>query len=130
MVNTPSVIVSPLIWVDDIATSVDFYERLGFSVSETWTPEGKLMWCSMKLDQAEIMLQQSTNEESERVPSRTHQEIELYFICDDVDSLHISFKSNGLKASTPRMAFYPMKQTFLKDPDGRTICFETLVSRS
>ncbi|MXW53982.1 MAG: VOC family protein [Gammaproteobacteria bacterium] len=130
MADAPSVIVSPLLWVDDIAKSVDFYERLGFSVSETWTPEGKLMWCSMKLDQAEIMLQQSTNEESESFHSRTRQEIELYFICDDVDSLHISFESNGLKASTPRTAFYPMKQTFLKDPDGRTICFETLVSRS
>ena len=128
MVDTPSVIVSPLLWVKDIAESVDFYERIGFGVTETWMPDGKLMWCSMKFDQAEIMLQQRTGDDSESSQARAHQEIELYFICDDVDSLYRSFESNRLNASKPTTAFYSMKQTFLKDPDGRTICFETPVS--
>lgn len=128
MADNPSVIVAPLLWVDDIAESLDFYERIGFTVSETWKPEGRLMWCSIKFDQAELMLQQRGDEDNEKSQGHDHQEIELYFVCDDVDSLYRAFQEQGLKASKPKNAFYSMKQTFLKDPDGRTICFETQVS--
>ena len=82
----------------------------------------------MKFDQAEIMLQQREDEDKTRSQTSGQQEIELYFICEDVDSLYLAFEREGLQASKPKTAFYAMKQTFLKDPDGRTICFESQVS--
>ena len=128
MEATRTVVVAPLLWVDDIAESLAFYKRIGFTVRETWEPERSLMWCSMKFDQAEIMLQQRGDEYDKKSQSGGHQEIELYFICDDVDSLYLAFEQEGLRASKPKAAFYSMKQTFLKDPDGRTICFESQIA--
>lgn len=128
MDDTRSLVVAPLLWVSDIAKSLEFYKRVGFSVRETWEPNRTLLWCGMKFGQAEIMLQQLQDEDNKRLQTSGRQEIELYFICEDVDSLHFAFEKAGLRASKPKTAFYAMKQTFLKDPDGRTICFESQVS--
>lgn len=128
MVDAFSVSVVPLLWVDDIENSLAFYKRLGFSVSETWKPDGILTWCNIKMEQAELMLQQRTEGTTDLAGNRAHEEIDLYFICNDVDSLYGTLVGNGLKATKPKRAFYPMIQVFLTDPDGRTICFESPVS--
>ncbi|MCY3884010.1 MAG: VOC family protein [Gammaproteobacteria bacterium] len=127
MDDNVSVNVVPLLWVDNIENSLQFYNRLGFRVVETWRPNGCLTWCSIKLADAELMLQQRDDSESDKDQVRSHDEVELYFVCNDVDSLYRFFSTQGLQASTPKQAFYPMKQVFLRDPDGRTICFETPV---
>ena len=122
-----AIAVVPLLWVNDIEVSIEFFGRLGFGVSETWEPEGKVEWCSMKFENAELMLQQSDKTSSTKSHPLAAQEIELYFVCNDVDSLYRHYKHVGLAVSKPKVAFYPMKQMFIRDPDGRSICFETPV---
>lgn len=119
---------APLLWVKNIRKSLAFYERLGFNVNDTWEPEGKLTWCSMSFDGAELMLQQQADETTLATEERVHEEIELYFICVNVDSLFQTYTEQGIQVSKPKRAFYPMKQMFLEDPDGRTLCFETPAS--
>jgi len=48
----------------------------------------------------------------------------LYFGCPDVDSAYQQLLSNGLRPDPPKMAWYGMKQLYLKDPDGFGICFQ------
>ena len=114
-------------WVKDIDRSTEFYRGLGFEVIETWMPEEKILWCCMKFSNAQIMLQQITGDstESERQPRDTG--IELYLVTDDVQQLYEKFLVAGYKVSVPTVAFYGMKQIFLHDPDGRTLCFEESV---
>lgn len=122
-----SLVVVPLLWVEDMATSMEFYGRLGFETVDVWKPNDRPMWCSLKFGDAELMLQQSEGEIGLAEQESVTSEIELYFVCSDVELLYQSYVSNGLKVSKPRTAFYPMKQIFLQDPDGRTLCFETPV---
>ncbi len=122
-----SVVVVPLLWVEDMAISMAFYGRLGFETVDTWEPDDRPMWCSLKFGDAELMLQQSEGEIDSKERKSRVREIELYFICNDVERLYQSYASDGLNVSKPRTAFYPMKQIFLRDPDGRTLCFETAV---
>ena len=49
----------PFFGVTDIEQSVRFYvDGLGFKKTKEWTPEGKLRWCWLELDDAAIMLQE------------------------------------------------------------------------
>ena len=52
----------------------------------------------------------------------------FFFICEDVDAVYREITNRGIEASSPRVAFYRMKQTFVNDPDGYKLCFESLIS--
>lgn len=119
--------VVPLLWVGNMAKSLEFYGQLGFEVVETWEPDSAIQWCSLRFGDAELMLQQAENSTSTNVREPDGCGIELYFVCSDVQELYQRYTQVGLKTSKPRTAFYPMDQIFLQDPDGRTLCFETPV---
>ncbi|MXZ45202.1 MAG: hypothetical protein F4Z01_09595 [Gammaproteobacteria bacterium] len=73
------------------------------------------------------MLQEIVDSDTQEKPTSENNGIQLYFITDDVDALYTQILANGLKVSVPKIEFYGMKQIFLTDPDGRTLCFESLV---
>ena len=129
MEKETSVRVVPLLWTASIESSIHFYKSLGFRIVELWTPKGSVEWCSMKFAESEIMLQQESDQQPDK-PRQHSEGIELYFICSDVDELYSRFSAAGIEASAPKIAFYPMKQVFLKDPDDRLICFETPVTQN
>ena len=116
--------VEPLLFTSDIQQSQAFYESLGFETTESWTPDGVLQWCSLRFGGAGIMLQQADRP----VEVSARPDIELFFICEDVDSLYEEFVQRGLHVKTPEISFYRMKQLFLRDPDGRLLCFEHSVT--
>lgn len=119
--------VVPLLWVGNMAKSLDFYRQLGFEVIETWEPESAIQWCSLRFGDAELMLQQTEDSTPANVPTANGGGIELYIICSDVKALYQRYSRAGLNTTKPRTAFYPMEQIFLRDPDGRSLCFETPV---
>jgi hypothetical protein len=52
----------------------------------------------------------------------------IFFLrCDNADVIHAEMVANGLKLEPPRVAFYGMKQLFVKDPDGYELCFQNRV---
>ena len=122
-----SVEVVPLLWVNDIEESISFYANLGFELQESWKPDGSVRWCSVKFGNAEVMLQQSDAGNSNREDSKRSEEIELYFVCKDVEALHERYIAAGVEVSKPKVAFYGMNQMFVTDPDGRTLCFESRI---
>ena len=68
-----------------------------------------------------LMLQQTT-EEDEPAEGRGRG-VAFFFICDDADAIHAELSGRGLHPAPPQVAFYGMKQVFLKDPDGHELCF-------
>lgn len=117
--------VVPLLWVKNIERSIRFYEKIGFKISETWKPLARTQWCRVELHGAALMLQQSDDLESQ-YPIGQDNGIQLYFITDDVDVIYHQMRARGIEVSAPKIEFYGMKQVFLTDPDGRTLCFESL----
>ena len=49
----------------------------------------------------------------------------FYFICDDADGLYAEWTGRGLTLAPPTIADYGMKQLFVPEPDGYSICFES-----
>ena len=125
--NTMTLAVVPLLWVRDMDQALWFYEHLGFVVSESWKPEGKIRWCRMQFHTAALMLQQIEGESNQQDQNLEDNGIQLYFITDDVDTLYCELSARGIDITPPKIEFYGMKQAFVSDPDGRTLCFESLV---
>src|SRR5262245_23270417 len=114
----------PLLFVQDIERSVAFYrDNLGFEIRGKWEPDGKLSWCRLQRDHSALMLQQAT-EEDEPAEGRGRG-VGFCFICDDAAAVHAELCGRGLQLNAPEVAFYGMKQLFLKDPDGYELCFES-----
>jgi uncharacterized glyoxalase superfamily protein PhnB len=118
----------PLLFVEKIADSVEFYEKLGFEIVMRWeSEEGTLGWCRLNRDSAGVMLQQACEEDGP-AEGRGHG-VAFFFICDDVDVLYAELTARGLSFKPPETAFYGMKQVFLNDPDGYQLCFQSAVRR-
>ena len=116
--------VVPLLWVQNIEKSIRFFEEIGFNISERWQPQNKIQWCRVEFHDAALMLQQIDDSEAKQQIGEDYG-IQLYFITDDVDAVYHQIRARGIDVSPPKVEFYGMKQVFVLDPDGRTLCFES-----
>ena len=114
----------PLLFTSDIERSRAFYcDQLGFTLTNRYDPHGKLSWCMLVMEGAQIMLEQADRRRLAGL-GENRSDIALYFLCEDVDVLHERFATNGVDLEPPFVAFYGMKQLEVRDPDGRCLCFE------
>lgn len=117
----------PLLETADLQRSVRFYcDGLGFRITESWEPGGQLAWCRIERKGTALMLQQVCSEGPK--DALNGRGIMLYLICADAVAEHRTLTRRGIAASQPETAFYGMVQTFLTDPDGRQLCFESRVT--
>ena len=116
----------PMLHTTHIDVLRDFYIRLGFELTGSWEPDGELRWVSLNFDGAEIMIQKT----KEDYLDRSKPDITLYFICLDVDDLYRIWVSKGIPVTKPPDEFYGMRQIFVRDPNGRFICFEQDIRRT
>ena len=80
--------VVPLLWVKDMEQSLQFYQQIGFTLTESWKPSGNIQWCRVEFHNAALMLQEIDETETPQVQIREGNDIQLYFITDNIDSLY------------------------------------------
>ena len=110
----------PLLGASNVVATKDFFLSLGFKLINTWEPEGNLAWCLMEYENAPLMLEQH---DKELVIGNA--DIHIYIVCEDIHPIRDKWVAKGIKVSKIHNAFYGMHQMFVRDPDGRTICFES-----
>jgi glyoxylase I family protein len=123
----------PLLQVYDMPTSVRFYrDVLGFEVMRTspMLGEDRFHWALLRLGDAELMLNTAYEFDSERpvepdhARTAAHDDTGLYFGCPDVDAAYEEFRGKDVTVKKPMVTGYGMKQMYLHDPDGYTLCFQ------
>jgi glyoxylase I family protein len=121
---------APLIAVFDMPTALAFYrDVLGFNVVNQSSSGDDVGWCMLRRDDVELMLN-TAYDTGERLdapdPARiaAHEDTTFYFGCRDVEGAFEYLRSKGIDLSPPNVAWYGMKQLYLKDPDGYLICFQ------
>jgi uncharacterized glyoxalase superfamily protein PhnB len=100
----------PMLPVANLAASIDFYQKLGFSVeqrNDTWG------WAMLRFDECRIMVDQSINTHR----SAPRQSV-LYLYPEDVRSYHRQVTESGLTIPDLDNTFYGMTEFRLDDPDG------------
>lgn len=116
----------PLLLVHDLGRSLAFYrDQLGFELADAAKAGERIVWCRLQRGGAALMLQQAEAEDGP--PEGRGRGVSIYFICDDAEELYREFTTYGLELAAPTIAYYGMKQLFVPEPDGYSICFESLV---
>ena len=121
---------APLLQVFDMPRALGFYrDALGFVVAQQSAPGDDCDWCLLRLNQTALMLNTAYEKPDRPLapdPARTaaHQDTGLHFDCRDVDAAYATLGARGLTVDPPRVAPYGMKQLWLRDPDGYTLCFQ------
>ncbi|MGQ0714573.1 MAG: VOC family protein [Gemmatimonadaceae bacterium] len=114
----------PFFLVASIEESVRFYvDGLGFEMTHTWVPEGKLRWCWLQRGGGALMLQEF-RKDVWTPRGKLGEGVSIYFICDDALAIYREVKARDLAPSTPFVG-NGMWVTSLSDPDGYEIFFES-----
>lgn len=123
--------VSALLQVFDMPTSVRFYrDVLGFEIVETSPREDdQFDWGLLRLNNAHVMLNTAYEQDSrpshpDPVHLAVHGDTCLYFSCPDVDAAYQHLRTHGINVQEPKVAPYGMKQLYVQDPDGYSLCFQ------
>lgn len=128
--------VCPLLQVFDMPASLAFYrDLLGFEIVEAAPPVGKATgdahdWVWLRRGTLNLMLNTAYDPDAERpaVPDgvrvAAHDDTALYFGAPDPDAVYTHLRERGVPVEPPTVAPYGMKQLYLKDPDGFSICFQ------
>lgn len=127
----------PMFQVFDMPASLAFYrDTLGFEIVETAPPRDRVArkddygWVWLRHGEANLMLNTLYDPEETRPPvpdaSRVeaHGDTALYIGCPDVGAVYDHLLAKGMEVDAPTIASYGMKQLYLDDPDGYTVCFQ------
>jgi len=113
----------PFFMVSNIQESLKFYvDGLGFVMTKTWEPEGKIEWCWLEIGDAALMLQEYRK--GRRPEGKLGQGVSICFTCEDAIALYREFKSRDVGAKRPFVG-NAMWVTSVTDPDGYRLEFES-----
>lgn len=123
----------PLIQVFDMPRSLAFYrDLLGFTRTDADSNAvaDDCDWCLLRLGDAWLMLN-TAYERHERPPAPDPARIEAHgdtglFISVEggLDRLAVLLTGNRVAHTPPQTQPYGMRQLYVRDPDGYTICFQ------
>jgi catechol 2,3-dioxygenase-like lactoylglutathione lyase family enzyme len=117
----------PFFGVKDIEASLRFYfGGLGFTLTQQWTPEGRIRWCWLELGDAALMLQEYWKDGGPGggPVGPLGQGISICFMCADAIAIYHDATRRGLAASRPFVGNH-LWVTSLTDPDGYRLDFES-----
>jgi len=115
----------PFFMVRDMEASLNFYTgKLGFKITNQWTPRGKIEWCWLQRDEVSIMLQESRNAEKFDLEGPHGKGVSICFQCVDALALYHEFTAQGIEIRDPFVGNNMWVVNF-PDPDGYKLDFES-----
>ena len=103
------------------------------SIGETYLEHGRhalsFGWAMLRLGGVELMVNNAYEDnlrpaEPDRARIAAHADTVIYFGCRDVDGAYATLRERGIAAKEPKIVYYGMKQVYVTDPDGYTLCFQ------
>jgi len=106
---------TPMAHVADVARSIEWYTKLGFTAEHTLTPQGQPMqWAHLRNGGAELMLVRS-----DRPMNPDAQDVLFYLYANGVAEYRQQLIARGLKPSELTYPPYAKHGEFrIDDPDG------------
>ena len=103
---------------------LQFYvDKLGFKLTNQWTPRGKIEWCWLEREAVSLMLQEPRSDELEQGGPKG-KGISICFHCTDALALYHEFMAKGVEIKEPFVGNNMWVVAF-DDPDGYRLDFES-----
>jgi catechol 2,3-dioxygenase-like lactoylglutathione lyase family enzyme len=103
----------PMLPVQSVASSVEFYRKLGFSVEQRNDAWG---WAMLSYGECRLMVDQSINQHR----GAPRQGV-LYLYPDNIVEYHELVRKNGVVVPDLDVTFYGMTEFRIDDPDGNRL---------
>jgi len=103
----------PMLPVKSMPASVEFYQKLGFSVEQR---NDDWRWAMLRFDECRLMVDQSIN-----VHRDAPRQSVIYFYPDDIVEYHRQVRENGVTVPDLDVTFYGLTEFRLDDPDGNRL---------
>jgi len=103
----------PMLPVRNMAQSVAFYQKLGFSIEQR---KDEWRWAMLCFGECRLMVDESINAHPD-VPRSSV----VYLYPDDISEFHAQARRNGLSVPDLETTFYGMTEFRIDDPDGNRL---------
>jgi catechol 2,3-dioxygenase-like lactoylglutathione lyase family enzyme len=103
----------PMLPVKSMPASIEFYEKLGFSVERRQDDWG---WAMLRFDECRLMVDQSINRHQGAA-----RESVLYMYPENIVEYHQQVRTSGLDIPDLEVTFYGLTEFRIDDPDGNRL---------
>jgi len=111
---------APQFLVDDLARSIRYYEKLGFTFGEPW--EG--FYAIGQLDGLELHLKEAPKNDDERRQRRANEHLDAAAGVEGIEAFYSQCRANGATIIKPLTETpWGTKDFYVEDPDGYILCF-------
>jgi catechol 2,3-dioxygenase-like lactoylglutathione lyase family enzyme len=111
---------APQFLVDDLARSMSYYTKLGFTFGEPW--DG--FYAIGERDGLELHLKEAPRNDAERQYRREQEHLDAAAGVDGIEAFYEQCVTNGLTIFRPLTATaWGTKDFYIEDPDGYIIAF-------
>jgi uncharacterized glyoxalase superfamily protein PhnB len=112
----------PSLGVAELPRSIAWYHDVfGFEVLQAFDGERGLAWCHLKSGQAELMLQQLTDDQISMLRQPASRSWVMYLSPESIDALHRRLRDLGMEVTDLEPTSYGTLECFMTDPDGYEI---------
>ena len=121
LTSTPRVTsFAPQFLVDDLARSIAYYEKLGFTFGEPW--DG--FYAIGQIDGLELHLKEAPKDDAERQRRREQQHLDAAAGVDGIEAFYARCTANGVRIIRPLAGTaWGTKDFYVEDPDGYIVSF-------
>jgi len=111
---------APQFLVDDLARSMTYYQKLGFTFGEPW--DG--FYAIGQLDGLELHLKEAPKNAAERQHRRANEHLDAAAGVEGIEAFYAACTANGATITKPLAATpWGTMDFYLEDPDGYIVCF-------
>jgi catechol 2,3-dioxygenase-like lactoylglutathione lyase family enzyme len=111
---------APQFLVDDLARSIAYYEKLGFTFGEPW--DG--FYAIGQVDGLELHLKEAPKSPAERRHRREHDHLDAAAGVDGIEAFYARCTGNGARVVKPlRVTAWGTLDFNVEDPDGYIVSF-------
>ena len=111
---------APQFLVDDLARSMAYYQKLGFTFGEPWGG----FYAIGAVDGLELHLKEAPKNDAERRYRREHEHLDAAAGVDGIEAFYAQCVANGVTIFRPlRPTPWGTKDFYVEDPDGYVIAF-------
>ena len=111
---------APQFLVDNLARSIAYYQRLGFTFGDPW--QG--FYAIGVRDGLQLHLKEAPKSDSERRHRREHEHLDAAAGVDGIEAFYAQCVANGVTILRPLAATaWGTQDFYIEDPDGYVIAF-------